>query len=44
MSNVVYVVDKHGKPLMPTKRFGKYVICLKQVKQLPFPIVRLRFV
>ena len=23
MSNVVYVVDKHGKPLMPTKRFGK---------------------
>lgn len=23
MSNYVYVVDKHGKPLMPTKRFGK---------------------
>lgn len=23
MSKYVYVVDKHGKPLMPTKRFGK---------------------
>lgn len=23
MNNYVYVVDKHGKPLMPTKRFGK---------------------
>jgi hypothetical protein len=23
MSNYVYVVDKHGNPLMPTKRFGK---------------------
>lgn len=23
MSHYVYVVDKHGKPLMPTKRFGK---------------------
>lgn len=23
MNNYIYVVDKHGKPLMPTKRFGK---------------------
>ena len=37
MSNVVYVVDKHGKPLMPTKRFGK-------VRHLFETIILLRFV
>ena len=46
-TNVVYVVDRHGKPLMPTKRFGKVRYLLKKglavpISNTPF-VIRLKY-
>ncbi len=35
MENLVYVLDKDGKPLMPTQRFGKVRRMLKSGEAIP---------